>query len=138
MPGMGELLIILVIVLLIFGAGKLPAIGDALGRSIKNFRRSAQANDEIEVSKKKALPKDKKAKELDEGSSSSDDEAEDDEAEDGGVEDGGAGDGGAGDGGTEDGEAGDGGAEDGEAGDGGAEDGGAGNGAPKGPEGENS
>ena len=50
MPGMGELLIILLIVLLIFGAGKLPAIGDALGRSIKNFKRTATGNDEIEVS----------------------------------------------------------------------------------------
>lgn len=51
MPGMGELLIILAIVLLIFGAGKLPAIGDALGRSIKNFRRGAAGSDELEVSK---------------------------------------------------------------------------------------
>ena len=82
MPGMGELLIILVIVLLIFGAGKLPAIGDALGRSIKNFRRSAQANDEIEVSKKKALSEKKKAKELDKGSVSSDDDDEDDDEDD--------------------------------------------------------
>ncbi len=55
MPGMGELLIILLIVLLIFGAGKLPAIGDALGRSIKNFRRSASGSDELEVSKKDSL-----------------------------------------------------------------------------------
>jgi sec-independent protein translocase protein TatA len=55
MPGMGELLVILLIVLLIFGAGKLPAIGDALGRSIKNFKRSAQGNDEIEVNKKEEL-----------------------------------------------------------------------------------
>ena len=55
MPGMGELLIILLIVLLIFGAGKLPAIGDALGRSIKNFKRSASGGNEIEVSKKDAL-----------------------------------------------------------------------------------
>ena len=46
MPGMGELLIILVIVLLIFGAGKLPAIGDALGRSIKNFKRSSKVDDD--------------------------------------------------------------------------------------------
>lgn len=59
MPGMGELLIILAIVLLIFGAGKLPAIGDALGRSIKNFRRTAGGADEIEVSEKKELPADK-------------------------------------------------------------------------------
>lgn len=67
MPGMGELLIILVIVLLIFGAGKLPAIGDALGRSIKNFRRSAGGNDEIEVSKKEELDSPKKRAELDDG-----------------------------------------------------------------------
>jgi sec-independent protein translocase protein TatA len=66
MPGMGELLIILLIVLLIFGAGKLPAIGDALGRSIKNFKRSATGQDEIEVSKKKEIAS-KKAGELSEG-----------------------------------------------------------------------
>jgi len=59
---MGELLIILVIVLLIFGAGKLPAIGDALGRSIKNFRRSATGNDELEVAKKDELKVEKKSK----------------------------------------------------------------------------
>ena len=46
MPGVPELLVILLIVLLIFGAGKLPAIGDALGRSIKNFKRSASGADE--------------------------------------------------------------------------------------------
>jgi len=55
MPGIPELLIILVIVLLVFGAGKLPAIGDALGRGIKNFKRATKANDEIEVSKKDEL-----------------------------------------------------------------------------------
>lgn len=66
MPGMGELLIILLIVLLIFGAGKLPQIGDALGRSIRNFKRSSNGDDEIEVSKKKELAG-SKAKELDDG-----------------------------------------------------------------------
>ena len=66
MPGMGELLIILVIVLLIFGAGKLPAIGDALGKTIKNFKRSSNAEDELEVSKTKELSA-SKAKALDEG-----------------------------------------------------------------------
>jgi sec-independent protein translocase protein TatA len=66
MPGMGELIVILVIVLLIFGAGKLPAIGDALGRSIKNFRRATAGNDEIEVSKREEL-EDKKRGELSEG-----------------------------------------------------------------------
>lgn len=55
MPGMGELLIILVIVLLIFGAGKLPQIGDSLGRSIRNFKRAAGSEKELEVSKTKEL-----------------------------------------------------------------------------------
>lgn len=72
MPGMGELLIILLIVLLIFGAGKLPAIGDALGRSIKNFKRSASGGDEIEVNEKKELSVAKKAGELTSGDSSVD------------------------------------------------------------------
>jgi sec-independent protein translocase protein TatA len=55
MPGMGEMLIILVIVLLVFGAGKLPQIGDSLGRSIKNFKRAAAGDEELDVSKKKEL-----------------------------------------------------------------------------------
>lgn len=38
--GIPELLIILVIVLIIFGVGKLPQIGSALGQSIKNFKKS--------------------------------------------------------------------------------------------------
>ncbi len=66
MPGVPELLVILLIVLLIFGAGKLPAIGDALGRSIKNFKRSASGGDELEVSKKREL-KAKKHGELEAG-----------------------------------------------------------------------
>jgi sec-independent protein translocase protein TatA len=51
--GFGELIIVLIIVLVIFGAGKLPQIGDALGRSIRNFKRAANSQDEIEVSPKK-------------------------------------------------------------------------------------
>ena len=53
MIGVPELLIILAIVLVVFGASKLPAIGDALGRSIKNFKRASQGADELEVSEKK-------------------------------------------------------------------------------------
>jgi sec-independent protein translocase protein TatA len=45
--GMQELLIILVIVLIIFGAGKLPEIGSALGKGIKNFKKSMNDNNEI-------------------------------------------------------------------------------------------
>lgn len=65
MPGIPELLIILVIVLLVFGAGKLPAIGDALGRGIKNFKRATKGNDEIEVSKKDELSEGKSRDALD-------------------------------------------------------------------------
>ena len=75
MPGMGELLIILLIVLLIFGAGKLPAIGDALGRSIKNFKRSATGDNEIEVAKTREVSTGTKRSEL-KGADVSDDEAE--------------------------------------------------------------
>lgn len=76
MPGMGELLIILLIVLLIFGANKLPAIGDALGRSIKNFRRSATGHDEIEVAKNNKELKGKKPAELEQGEDDEIDDAE--------------------------------------------------------------
>jgi sec-independent protein translocase protein TatA len=52
MPGIGELIIILVIILIVFGAGKLPQIGDALGRSIRNFKRASSGKDEVEVGPK--------------------------------------------------------------------------------------
>jgi len=47
--GMPELLIILVIILIIFGAGKLPEIGSALGRGIKNFKKATREPNEIDV-----------------------------------------------------------------------------------------
>lgn len=61
MLGMGptELVIILMIVLVIFGAGKLPGIGDALGKSIKNFKRAADGRDEIDVTPRKELDGDR-------------------------------------------------------------------------------
>jgi sec-independent protein translocase protein TatA len=46
MPGMGELIVILLIVLVVFGANKLPGIGDALGRSIKNFKKASSVDEE--------------------------------------------------------------------------------------------
>jgi sec-independent protein translocase protein TatA len=38
--GIGELVIILVIVMVVFGATKLPQLGDGLGKAIRNFKRS--------------------------------------------------------------------------------------------------
>ncbi len=58
--GFGELLLIFIVILLIFGASKLPQLGDALGKGIKNFKRSVSGNDEIDVTpKKEALPPEK-------------------------------------------------------------------------------
>ena len=58
--GFGELLLIFIVILLIFGASKLPQLGDDLGKGIKNFKRSVTGNDEIDVTPKKdALPQDK-------------------------------------------------------------------------------
>ncbi len=44
MPGLGwqELIIVLIIVVIIFGAGKLPEIGGAMGKSIKEFKKESE------------------------------------------------------------------------------------------------
>jgi sec-independent protein translocase protein TatA len=73
MPGMGELLIILLIVMVVFGASKLPQIGHGLGSAIRNFKRAAAGDDEIEVNKSKQV-EGKKSKEL---SAGDDDDIED-------------------------------------------------------------
>lgn len=49
MSGILEILIIAAIVLLVFGAAKLPAAGHALGRMVRNFKTSQSSRDEIEV-----------------------------------------------------------------------------------------
>lgn len=51
--GMTELLVILVIILVIFGAGKLPEIGGGLGKAIGNFRKSVRETNEIDVTPSK-------------------------------------------------------------------------------------
>ncbi len=51
--GTQELLIILVLVLVIFGAKKLPEIGSGLGKAIRNFRQSSLEPDEIDITPKK-------------------------------------------------------------------------------------
>ena len=55
--GFGEILIVLVVVLLIFGANKIPQLGDALGKGIRNFRKATgSADDSIDVTPPKADP----------------------------------------------------------------------------------
>ncbi|MFP4348154.1 MAG: twin-arginine translocase TatA/TatE family subunit [Thermodesulfobacteriota bacterium] len=51
--GMPELIIILVIILIIFGAGKLPEIGAGMGKAIKNFKSATSENDKAEKDKEK-------------------------------------------------------------------------------------
>jgi len=60
--GMPELLVILVIILIIFGAGKLPEIGGAIGKGIKNFKKSVtETENEInKAGETKKLPEDEK------------------------------------------------------------------------------
>ena len=54
--GIGEILIILVVVLLVFGANKIPQLGDALGKGIRNFRKSSREDDAIDVTPAKSEP----------------------------------------------------------------------------------
>jgi sec-independent protein translocase protein TatA len=51
--GFGELMLVLVIVVVVFGAQKLPQLGDGLGKAIKNFKRAVNSHDEIDVSPSK-------------------------------------------------------------------------------------
>lgn len=63
MPGGGELLLILLIVLVVFGHNRIPQLGDALGKGIRNFRKSFSKDDETEAEASRAevrsLPEDR-------------------------------------------------------------------------------
>lgn len=50
--GMPELLVLLVIILIIFGAGKLPEIGMGLGKAIRGFKKGMSEPDAIDVTPK--------------------------------------------------------------------------------------
>lgn len=58
MPGPGELLLILAIVLVVFGANRIPQLGESLGKGIRNFKKSFN-KDELE-----AIPTDHEVKEV--------------------------------------------------------------------------
>jgi sec-independent protein translocase protein TatA len=51
--GVQELVIILGIAVLIFGARRLPEIGSGMGKAIKNFKSALSGQDEIDVTPKK-------------------------------------------------------------------------------------
>ena len=54
--GFGEILVILVVVLLVFGANKIPQLGDALGKGIRNFKKATREDDSIDVTPERQAP----------------------------------------------------------------------------------
>lgn len=52
MPGGGELLLILLIVLVVFGHNRLPAIGAGFGQAIRNFKKSMANDDDTDKNNK--------------------------------------------------------------------------------------
>lgn len=62
--GTQEILLILVVVLILFGAKKLPEIGSGLGRAINNFKKASIEPDEIDITPQASRPK-KKAEVVD-------------------------------------------------------------------------
>jgi sec-independent protein translocase protein TatA len=56
--GWPELIVVLLIVLVVFGAGRLPQIGEGIGKAIRNLKRGLKTDDDIEVT-----PKDKRVEE---------------------------------------------------------------------------
>ena len=55
--GTGELFLILAIVLIIFGAGKLPEIGGALGRGIRSFKKEVSSEENPKIQQESEKPK---------------------------------------------------------------------------------
>ena len=54
--GVPELLLILVIIVVLFGAGKLPQLGKGLGEGISNFRQGLRGDDKRSLDEKKENP----------------------------------------------------------------------------------
>ena len=52
--GVWEIILILAIILIVFGVGKLPQVGGAIGRGIRNFKK-AQSGEEAEEEKKEKV-----------------------------------------------------------------------------------
>lgn len=63
-PGMGEMLILLAIVILLFGPGKIKGLGPALGRSIRGFKEEMDGSGEAPLDQAKAEVEEK-AREID-------------------------------------------------------------------------
>ncbi len=65
MPSMPELLIVLAIVVLLFGAKKIPDLAKGIGKGIKDFKKAVKEDDEVETPKEiasKEEPRQEEAK----------------------------------------------------------------------------
>lgn len=60
--GTQELIIILIIIVVLFGATRLPQIGSGIGQAIKNFKKSVREGDEIDVTPDKETKEKRKEK----------------------------------------------------------------------------
>lgn len=49
--GTGEIVVVLLVVLLVFGANKIPQLGDALGRGIRNFKKASAGDGALELAR---------------------------------------------------------------------------------------
>ncbi|WP_455379378.1 twin-arginine translocase TatA/TatE family subunit [Petrachloros mirabilis] len=67
--GWMELLLILIIVLIIFGAGKLPQLGEGLGKAIKGFKKSVHEAESLEEEESPASPSETTQQRLESGAS---------------------------------------------------------------------
>ncbi len=61
--GMQELVVILIIVLVLFGATRLPEIGKGIGQAIRNFKKATSEPDEIDVTPRKSVSQEQKQEE---------------------------------------------------------------------------
>jgi sec-independent protein translocase protein TatA len=59
--GVPELIIILVIALLVFGAGKLPEVGGAIGKGIKGFKKAMSEDEKLPPATKDSPSEEKKS-----------------------------------------------------------------------------
>jgi len=62
--GVSELIVIFMILLVVFGASRLPALGEGLGRTIRNFKRGLASDDRIEPTGPEVTPAPKPAEKL--------------------------------------------------------------------------
>gem|GEM_PF-553438 len=61
MPGFGELVVIFLIILFVFGAGKIPRIAREIGSGIRDFKKAMNGDDSNDTEETKTNKKSKKA-----------------------------------------------------------------------------